>query len=717
MGYTDRIEGELHSFAFQSEDGGYAVGRLKPETGADITIVGPIGHLPVGSYLKLEGRWSEHAKFGKQFRVRSYLIEDPRTLKGIERYLASGSVRGLGHGLAKRVVDHFGLDTLRVLDEEPERLSEVKGIGKKRVEEVVDFWEKDQAERELAVALRGYGLGAAVTRRILDRYGKDSMTVLSRDPYELAGSIRGIAFRSADQIARAMGIDESDPRRADAATRWLLQTASGSGHCYLPLGVLFRKASEVNLGEQAIRDAINRLTLKGAVVYRRAALAADSKVALAELSKMEESVARRIFEKSGGKELDESWVRSAAEQVGLTLNSGQESAVSMANGNGVCVITGGPGTGKTTIVKVLMRLVGIRKEKWLLAAPTGRAAKRLSESCGHEAKTIHRLLEFKPGSEGFTRDASNPLEADGILVDEASMIDLPLFESLLAAVPPSCRLVLVGDADQLPSVGPGQVLRDLIDSGEVPVSALTQVYRQAGDSAIVRNAHRVLRGELPVSAEKEEGKKDFFVVSRESASAVMETLVEVVTQRLPSRGFDPMTDVQVLTPMHRGPLGSEAINEALQAALNPSGPSVNRGKRIFRRGDRVLQQRNDYDKEVFNGDVGLILEVDSGALTVRFGGRRVNYVGDELDDLVLAYAISVHKSQGSEYPAVVSVVHSGHFVMLRRNLLYTAMTRAKGFCVLLGSFSAVRMAVDRVEGGRRYTSLAGHLQARGAQAG
>ena len=710
MGYRDRIEGELQGFSFQADDGAYAVGRLKPDEGASITIIGPIGHLPVGSFLRLEGQWAEHARYGKQFRVRSYLVEDPWTLKGLEGYLASGSVRGLGAGLAKRVVDHFGLDTLRVLDEEPERLREVRGIGKKRVEEVVGFWERDQAERELAVALRGYGLGAAVTRRILDKYGKDAMAVLNRDPYELAGKIRGIAFRSADQIAKAMGILESDPRRANAAVRWLLQNAAGSGHCYLPLGVLIRKADAIGLADRPVRDAINRLVLKGEVVLRRSARVLESKVALSEMARMEHEVARRVSTKGGGKHLDESWVRNAAEQVGLSLNAEQQTAVGMANGKGICVITGGPGTGKTTIVKVLMRLVSMRKEKWLLAAPTGRAAKRLTESCGHEAKTIHRLLEFKPGTGGFSRDAGNTLKADGILIDEASMVDLPLFAALLAATPPGCRLVLVGDADQLPSVGPGQVLRDLIDSSTVPVAALKMVYRQAGDSSIVRNAHRVLKGELPVSAEKEDAKKDFFLINRDNTEAVLSALVEVVTQRLPSRGFDAMDDVQVLTPMHKGPLGSEVLNERLQATLNPTGPSIQRGRRIFRRGDRVLQQRNDYDKEVFNGDIGRVVDTQDGAITVRFGGTRVNYVGDEIDDLVLAYAISVHKAQGSEYPAVVSVLHSGHFVMLRRNLLYTAMTRAKAFCVIVGAYSALRIAVDRVEGGERYTTLAEQLR-------
>lgn len=706
MGYRDRIEGELEGFSFQAEDGGYAVARLRPSEGANITLVGPIGHLPVGSHLRLEGQWSEHARYGKQFRVRSYLVEDPKTIIGLERYLASGSVRGLGVGLAKRVVEHFGLDTLRVLDEEPDRLREVNGIGKKRVEEVVGFWEKDKAERELAVAMRGYGLGAAVTRRILEKYGKDSLAVLNRDPYELAGRIRGIAFKSADQIAKAMGIKQSDPRRANAALRWLLQTAAGSGHCYLPLGVLLRKAGNENLAEQPVRDAIARLVLKGEVVLRRQARPMESIVALTEFAKMEAEVARRITSKGAGKQLDESWVRNAAEQVGMTLNDEQQTAVGMANGKGLCVITGGPGTGKTTIVKVLMRLVSMRKEKWILGAPTGRAAKRLSESCGHEAKTIHRILEFKPGNQGFGRDASNTLQADGVLIDEASMVDLPLFSALLAAIPPSCRLVLVGDSDQLPSVGPGQVLRDLIDSGEVPVSALKLVYRQAGDSSIVRNAHRVLKGELPISSEKEDAKKDFFILNREKPEAALDTLVEVVTKRLPSRGFDAMEDVQVLTPMHKGALGSENLNQRLQAALNPTGPTLERGRRLYRQGDRVLQQRNDYDKDVFNGDVGRVIAIEDGTITVRFGGKRVGYVGDEVDDLVLAYAVSIHKSQGSEYPAVVSVLHTSHFVMLRRNLLYTAMTRAKSFCVIVGAYSAVRTAVDRMEGGERYTTLA-----------
>jgi len=713
MAYRDRIEGELQGFSFQAEDGAYAVGRLKAEKGAAVTIIGPIGHLPVGSHLRLEGSWVEHARYGKQFRVRSYLVEDPRTIKGIERYLASGTVRGLGAGLAKRVVEHFGLDTLRVLDEEPDRLREVHGIGKKRVDEVVAFWEKDQAERELAVTLRGYGLGAAITRRILDRYGKESMAILTRNPYELAGKIRGVAFRTADQIAKAMGIKDTDPRRADAVVSWVLKAAASSGgHCYLPLGLVFQKSQDFNVAERSTRDAINRLTLKGEVALKRSARLLESRVALTEMARLESEVSQRIAAKIGGTSMDESWVRNAAEQVGLKLNTEQQSAVGMAHGMGLSVITGGPGTGKTTIVKVLMRLVSMRKEKWLLAAPTGRAAKRLSESCGHEAKTIHRLLEYKPGTGGFGLDASNTIDADGVLIDEASMVDLPLFAALIAAIPPGCRLVLVGDSDQLPSVGPGQVLRDLMDSTVVPVAALQQVYRQAGDSAIVRNAHRIQQGSLPISSEKEEGTKDFFLLSRERPEQVLQTLLEVVMQRLPARGFDAMEDVQVLTPMHKGLLGSHNLNEELQKALNPTGPELVRGNRIYRRGDRVLQTKNDYDKEVFNGDVGRVIGVDEGALSVRFGGRRVNYVGDELDDLVLAYAISVHKSQGSEYPAIVAILHSSHFVMLRRNLLYTAMTRAKRFCVLLGPYSAVRQAVDRVEGGERFTTLAELIRAR-----
>jgi len=707
--YGARIEGELVGFTFRSDDGGFAVARIRDEQGIEQVIVGPIAHLSVGSHLSVEGRISEHPRFGPRLKVRGYLVEDPKTLEGLHRYLASAEVKGLGPELAQRVVEAFGLETLSVLDRAPERLREVPGIGPKRVERIVEHWGRDRALREISVMLRGHGLGAAITRRVVDRYGDKALSVVTNDPYRLAGEIAGVAFRTADAIARSMGIEQDDPRRARAAVRWLLREASGQGHCYLPQPELERRALEHHVLRDNLCDAIASLGVEGRVVKEGVDDAGDPRIWDSEMLLLEQRVARRLAARGGERAVSLPQVHMAAERQGIQLAPEQARAVALALGARLVVITGGPGTGKTTLVKVLLDAAQKRGERWVLAAPTGRAAKRLAEACGVESRTLHRLLGYNPGKGGFTRNTDNPIEADAVLVDEVSMVDLPLMDRLLDALPAQTTLVLVGDADQLPSVGPGRVLGDLIDSGSVPVARLARVFRQQEDSGIVRNAHRILDGTLPISSENEDG-SDFYVLGREHPDAVRDTLVEVVTRRLPARGFDPFRDVQVLTPMHRGPLGSRALNAALQQALNPDGPELVRGDRKIRVGDRVLQNRNDYDNDVFNGDVGTVVGVDTGALDVDFGGRNVSLVGDQVDALSLAYAISIHKSQGSEYKAVVVLLHTSHFVMLRRNLVYTATTRARNFCCLLGSRRAIDMAVKRVGGGERYTGLSERLQ-------
>ena len=709
--YSEILEGELRRVDYATDDGSFAVVRIRATEG-EVVAVGPIGHLPPGAHVRLDGRWSKHPKYGRRFKVRQYLVEDPRTLDGLRRYLASGAVRGLGAELARRAVDRFGLEVLDILDNDPAKLLEVPGIGKKRLQDIVGCWERDKAGRELTVMLRGHGLGAAVTQRILDKYGERAMTVVTSDPYRLADDIQGVAFRTADTIARAVGIQADDPRRADAACRWLLIEGESDGHCFLPRGELTRRAADLQIPSARVEGALKRLVLEGRLVVRDAVDPLASAVYRAEVERRERDVADRLVALFEERRDVRAAVELAQTRVGLTLNPDQAAAVELALSSGVSVITGGPGTGKTTIVKVLMEAASLRKEDWALAAPTGRAARRLAESCGKEGKTIHRLLEYSMQTKGFTRDAGKPLELDGLVVDEASMLDLTLTDAVLAALPSGSRLVLVGDADQLPSVGAGNILGDLIDSGEVPVASLTQVYRQAEDSAIVQNAWRILKGLPVISAEKspDAEKKDFFVVGREDAVAARDTLCQVLQQRLPANGYDPLTDVQVLTPMRKGPLGTHALNAALQDLLNPDGAELVRGQKRLREGDRVLQVKNDYDTDVFNGDVGRIAQVEGEAITVDFDGREVVLVGEQLDLIELAYAISIHKSQGSEYPAVVVVLHTGHHVMLKRSLLYTAVTRAKRFCCIVGSRRAIGTAIRSRNEQPRWTGLADRLR-------
>ncbi|MCK6506395.1 ATP-dependent RecD-like DNA helicase [Myxococcota bacterium] len=713
------LEGELLRFQYQADDGAFAVARIKLAGGGEALAVGPLGHVTEGQHLNLTGRWTEHPAFGRQFKVQGVLVEDPRTLRGLERYLASGAVQGLGPVFAQRVVEHFGLDTLRVIAEQPERLQEVEGIGKKRMEQLKAQWEKDRAHREVMATLRGYGLGAALAARIVERWGKDAAAIVAREPYRMCAEIVGIGFRTADAIARQNGIGRDDAARAEAALVHLLREAEGQGHCFLPWGELLRRAEGLEVPADQATPARDRLALRSKVVVRRGLDPDRDPVYPPDLAHAELAVSRRLASLArSDPPARQARARDAIDQaqaaIGLSLAPGQRAAVELALTHGVSVITGGPGTGKTTIVRVLVEAARRLDEELRLAAPTGRAAKRLFEATGAEAKTIHRLLEWNGRTGQFQRDLDLPLEGDGVLVDEASMVDLRLMQSLLRALPPGARLVLVGDADQLPSVGAGRVLADVIASGVIPVATLREVFRQAAGSGIVRNAWRVNEGALPVSSEREEGvARDLFVVHRAEVAEARDTLLEVVARRLPKLGFDPLREVQVLTPMHSGPLGTVALNEALQALLNPSGPTLVRGGRTLRQGDRVLQVRNNYDLDVFNGDVGRVTTVTDNGVVVDFGDERdrneVAITGEDLADLELAWAISIHKSQGSEYPAVVIALHRAHRVMLRRNLLYTAITRARRFCCIVGDPWAIDQACQERGGDERWTGLAAAL--------
>ncbi len=708
--YGDRLEGELSSFVFRSEDGGYAVARVLAAAG-EFTALGAIAHVREGQRIVATGQWHDDLRFGRRFKVETCLIEDPRTLAGLERYLHS-AVDGVGPELARRIADHFGLDTLRVLEEEPMRLAEVEGIGPKTREKIVSTWVTERAGRELEITLRGHGLGAAVIRRVLATFGTGSADVVARHPYRLV-EVAGVGFRTADVIARANGIDRGAPERVQAALDYALQTAEGEGSCFLPEAALIERLAALDITRQLAAEGVEDAVRMRRVVRHPPAGGAleegDRPVYRAPTEEMEARVARRVATRCVAIAAAELDVEDAARSVGIVLAEGQRAALVAAFSARLVVITGGPGTGKTTIVRVLAELARRRKESWAFAAPTGRAARRLSEACGQEAKTLHRLLEWGAGESGFGRDAHHPLIADCLVVDEASMVDLALFDAVCDALPAATRLVLVGDVDQLPSVGPGQVLRDLIRSGVVPVARLVHVYRQAAESSIVKNAHRILAGEVPVSAETGDGARDCFVLPREDAEDIARLLLTVVTERLPANGFDPRRDVQVLTPMHGGPLGTVALNQRLGQALNPTGEEIVRGFRRFRVGDRVIQTKNDYELEIYNGDVGRVTAVSPAGMTVNFDERAVLIPGDALDTFELAWAISIHKSQGSEYPAVVLVLHTAHFVMLRRNLIYTALTRAKRFAVLVASPRALRMAVSRTGVDDRHTGLSARL--------
>lgn len=709
--YADRIEGELTSFVFRSEDGGFAVAKLNAASG-ELTALGPIAHVREGQRIVCTGQWQTDLRFGPRFKVETVLVEEPRTLAGLERYLQS-AVEGVGPELARRIVDHFGLDTLRVLESEPMRLGEVEGIGPKTREKIVSTWVSERSGREVEVTLRGHGVNAGAIRKVLGTFGAGAADIVARQPYRLV-EVPGIGFRTADTIARAHGVDRSAPERVQAAIDYSLKTAEEEGSCFLPEAALVERLASLDVDRAVAAEAIEDASRMRRVVRHNAAEEADRPVYRSVIDEMEARVARRVaarlLARRGGESAAEvPDVAAASRAVGIELAEGQARAVEAVFSARLVVVTGGPGTGKTTIIKVLAEIARIRKEEWAFASPTGRAARRLTEVCGQDAKTLHRLLEWGAGGEGFGRDGNRPLEADCVVVDEASMVDLALFDALCDALPPRARLVLVGDVDQLPSVGPGQVLRDLITSGAVPVARLTDVYRQAASSAIVRNAHRMLMGEVPISAEKEEGARDCFVLSREDAEELARLLVTVVTERLPANGFDPKRDVQVLTPMHAGPLGTIALNQRLREALNPTGEEIVRGARRFRVGDRVIQTKNAYDLDVFNGDVGRVTAVTHSSMEVDFDGRVVTLPGDALDTFELAWAITIHKSQGSEYPAVVLALHTAHFVMLRRNLIYTALTRAKRFAVLVASPRALRMAVTRTGVDERHTGLARRL--------
>ncbi len=746
------LTGVIERITYHNEENGYTVAQLTPE-GKDytVTVIGNMLGINVGESVHLTGQWTVHPQYGRQFKAESVRTVLPATVQGIRKYLGSGLIRGIGPVTAERIVRRFGLETLDVIEKTPERLLEVLGVGPKRVAMIRRAWEEQRQIKEVMLFLQANGVSTSLAVKIYKAYGDAAISVVRNDPYRLAREVYGIGFITADKIARNLGIAPDAPERAAAGVAYVLSQMADEGHVYVPRSELIAEAARLlQMDEARVAQAIETLAAdeqvqieplasqrieatasrriggseSGEVTHASAAVAEERAVYLTPFYYGEIGVAGRL------KRLIEApvdrlavfqtfdWPAAFAavqQRTGLALAPAQRQAIQTALTQRVTVLTGGPGTGKTTSLQTIIRILEAAGRSYVLASPTGRAAKRLTEATGREARTVHRLLEFKPG-EGMTfqRNEENPLDADMVIVDEASMLDLLLTNHLLKAIPPGAHLLLVGDVDQLPSVGAGNVLRDIITSEATAVVRLDTIFRQQEGSYITVNAHRINQGQMPILDHQKA--QDFFLFKTDDPARAAQLIVELVQTRIPRRfGLRP-SDIQVLSPMHRGEAGVGHLNLLLQNALNPPSerkPERHVGGRVFRLGDRVMQIRNNYDKEVYNGDLGHIvaLDLEEQTLTVDFDGRRVQYDFLELDELVHAYAISVHKAQGSEFPAVVMPVLTQHYVMLQRNLLYTAVTRARRLVVLVGTPRAIAIAVRNDRVAQRYSALAERLQA------
>src|ERR687885_1121649 len=728
------LEGVLERITYANDETGYTVARVTTGRDTDLlTVVGNLLGAQPGESLRMQGRWTSHPQYGRQFEVHNYTTVLPATVQGLRRYLGSGLIKGIGPKMAERIVAYFDLDTLRIIEEEPQRLSEVPGLGPKRTAMIGRAWEEQKAIKEVMLFLQGVGVSTSLAVRIYKTYQDAAISVLNNEPYRLASDVWGIGFKTADKIAQNLGIPHDSPQRVKAGLQFALSEASEEGHCYLPEADLITQAAEL-LGVDAMlaEGCLEDLAQDEGVVmeYLPGPEGEVTAVYLVPFHRAEVSLAHGLLRllhapverlpafKTVNWEAALGWLQKT---TGSTLAPEQEQAVRPALTEKVAVLTGGPGCGKSFSVRSIVALARAKKAKIILAAPTGRAAKRLSELTGVEAVTVHRLLELRPGGDA-AYDRDRPLQADLVVVDESSMLDLLLANKLVRAVPPGAHLLLVGDVDQLPSVGAGEVLRDLLAEGSpVPHVRLTQVFRQASRSGVVTNAHRINAGRPP----QVRGLEDFFLFGTEDAEDAARLTVDVVVRRIPARfGLVPRRDVQVLTPVHRGPAGAAALNELLQEALTPAQPDRAEkrfGGRVFRVGDKVTQIRNDYDKGrngVFNGTQGVVTAidvVDQRLTVVTDEDEAIDYEFSELDELVHAYAVTVHRSQGSEYPCVVVPLTTSAWMMLQRNLLYTAVTRAKKLVVLVGSQRALAQAVRATGSGRRHTALAHRLRNRSLQ--
>ena len=694
----------VERITYQNPENGYSVLKVKVKGYNDlVTLVGNLLEVPVGSVLLCRGEWKVDKCYGSQFVAATWEETMPATVYGIEKYLGSGLVKGIGPRFARAIVQRFGTETIDIIETEIERLYEVPNIGRKRVAKIRESWEKQKDIKNVMLFLQGYGVSTAYAAKIYREYGKESIDKVRENPYRLADDIWGIGFKTADGIAAKMGYEKEDPRRCRSGILYTLGQLSDEGHVYAGEEQLVKTAGQLlEAGETAIRD-----TLAGMLQAEDLILDKDA-IYLPPFYHAECGTSRRLRDlaESTGRSLFDGLFdpSSLTAETGIEYDEVQLAAIRQAVTSKVMVLTGGPGTGKTTTTQGIIAALKKAGLRVLLAAPTGRAAKRMSEATGMEAKTIHRLLEYNP-QDGYKRNDENPLEGDALIVDECSMIDILLMNNLLKAVPVGMRLVFVGDIDQLPSVGAGNVLRDIIDSQRIPVVRLVRIFRQAQKSRIVMNAHTINQGRFPDTSNGRD--TDFFFMREDDPERAAETIVRLVKERLPRAYRESPDRIQVLTPMQRGVVGAANLNLLLQQALNPSGPSLGRGGYTYRQGDRVMQLRNNYDKDVFNGDLGYIREVDTEGRTLKvdFDGKWVEYDVTELDELTLAYATTIHKAQGSEYPIVVMPVLMTHFVMLQRNLIYTGITRAKKICVLLGAAKALAYAVRNVSVLKRNTRL------------
>ncbi|PLX28204.1 MAG: ATP-dependent RecD-like DNA helicase [Ignavibacteria bacterium] len=713
----ETLEGTLERISWSAPDSGFVVARFRVEGELfPVVAVGEMFSPSPGDRYVLHGNWQEHAKYGKQFQFQSYDVQYPATREGIARYLASGLIRGIGKSTARKIVDHFGTETLTIMNEDIERLREVAGIGDRTLDKVRESWEKQRGVQNVMVFLKSHDISTTWAVRIFREYGADSVRVMQEDPYRLVVDIEGIGFVIADGIARSLGVEAQDERRILAGVGYVLREAARrDGHIAVPEEQFVRHAASVlEIDEHLLMEALRRAKDEGLVIGE------DDMLFPPELYHAEVALTRSI-----SAAFAEEWnmvdhrvlndvLESVEENGDLRFNAMQVEAVHKAIAGPLCILTGGPGTGKTTTLRGVLEIARRLKWKTAICAPTGRAAKRIQEVTGFEAFTIHRLLEFDPVTMTFQRHDERPVEADLLVVDEMSMVDLPLMAALLRARRPGCRVVLVGDENQLPSVGPGAVLRDLIGCGEIETVVLTLVFRQSVRSSIISNAHRVREGYTPVFDSRiSEGGETFF---RELGSGenVADVLRELVTEQVPGQlHCDPVRDIQVLSPMHGSAAGVTHLNHVLQRELNGSSRVVyQHGEKIFRANDKVMQVRNNYEKDVYNGDIGYVTGYDQeeNQLQVDFEGRTVRYAPEDVDDLVLAYAITIHKSQGSEYPVVVVPMVMQHRIMLRRTLLYTAMTRAERMLVLLGQRGAVATAVQSPFEKPRYGRLKERLR-------